>query len=270
MPGDGKLPRLPGIRTREPAFGLDALWIAPSLRTQAEAQGCAVASPESVLGAHFATVVRRHADELLTREHVADLLQELEKRAPRLVRETVPTCVRPGELQRVMQLLLRERVPVRDLEAVLEAIADGTQRSREPHVLAEAARLALRRTICQQYARPDDEGRPVLSCVVAAPGLDAMVSCAVAVVDGEPCTMLSAADASRAVRAVALAARPLAESGLPVVVVASRASRAALARLLSPHIPGCAVLAYDELVRGIDVDRVAEAATGEEGTEVAA
>jgi flagellar biosynthesis component FlhA len=82
--------------------------------------------------------------------------------------------------------------------------------------------------------------------------------------------MLSAADASRAVRAVALAARPLAESGLPVVVVASRASRAALARLLSPHIPGCAVLAYDELVRGIDVDRVAEAATGEEGTEVAA
>jgi flagellar biosynthesis protein FlhA len=270
MPGDGKLPRLPGIRTREPAFGLDALWIAPSLRTQAEAQGCAVASPESVLGAHFATVVRRHADELLTREHVADLLQELEKRAPRLVRETVPTCVRPGELQRVMQLLLRERVPVRDLEAVLEAIADGTQRSREPHVLAEAARLALRRTICQQYARPDDEGRPVLSCVVAAPGLDAMVSGAVAVVDGEPCTMLSAVDASRAVRAVALAARPLAESGLPVVVVASRASRAALARLLSPHIPGCAVLAYDELVRGIDVDRVAEAAIAEEGTEVAA
>ena len=270
MPGDGRLPRLPGIRTREPAFGLDALWIAASLRPQAEAQGCAVASPESVLGAHFATVVRRHADELLTREHVADLLTELAQRAPRLVAEAVPSCIRPGELQRVMQLLLRERVPVRDLEAVLESIADAAQRTREPHALAEAARLALRRTICQQYARPDDEGRPVLTCVVASQSLDALVASAVTMIDGEPATLLTAADAATVVRAVAAAARPLAESALPVVVVASRTSRAALARLLTPHIPGCAVLAYDELVRGIEVDRIGEALLTDEGTEVAA
>ena len=270
MPGDGRLPRLPGIRTREPAFGLDALWIAPSLRPQAEAQGCAVASPESVLGAHFATVVRRHADELLTREHVADLLAELARRAPRLVAETVPALVRPGELQRVMQLLLRERVPVRDLEAVLESIADASQRSRDPYQLAEAARLAIRRTICQQYARPDDEGRPVLSCVVAAPALDALVAGAVHVVDGEPATHLAADDAARIVRSVAAAARPLAEAGLPVVVIASRTARAALARMIAPHIPGCAVLAYDELVRGIDVERVAEATLESQDTEVAA
>lgn len=270
MPGDGRMPRVPGIRTREPAFGLDALWIAPSLRAHAESQGCAVANPESVLGAHFATVVRRHADELLTREHVADLLAELARRAPRLVAETVPACVRPGELQRVMQLLLRERVPVRDLEAVLESIADASQRSREPHALAEAARTALRRTICQQYARPDEEGRPVLSCVVIGPAIDTMVAGAVAMLDGEPATVLSPEDAARIVRAVAAAARPLAESGLPVVVVSSRASRAAMARLLAPHIPGAAALAYDELVRGIEVERVAEATLADEGTEVAA
>ena len=270
MPGEGPLPSLPGIPTREPAFGLDALWIAPSLRGHAESRGCAVAAPESVLGAHFATVVRRHADELLTREHVSDLLQELAKRAPRLVQETVPGCVRPGELQRVMQLLLRERVPVRDLEAVLEAIADASQRSRDPHSLAEAARGALRRTICQQYSRPDAEGRPVLSCVVASPALDAAVSAALSHADGEPCLSLAAADAAAVVRAVAAAARPLADAGLPVVVVAGRRSRAPLARLLAPHIPGCAVLAFDELVRGIEVDRVAEAAMPAAGAEVAA
>ncbi|RLS46198.1 MAG: flagellar biosynthesis protein FlhA [Planctomycetota bacterium] len=270
MPGDGRLPRLPGIRTREPAFGLDALWIAPSLRPQAEAQGCAVASPESVLGAHFATVVRRHADELLTREHVADLLTELAQRAPRLVAEAVPSCIRPGELQRVMQLLLRERVPVRDLEAVLESIADAAQRSREPHSLAEAARLALRRTICQQYARPDDEGRPVLTVVVASQSLDALVASAITLIDGEPATLLTPADAAAVVRAVAAAAKPLAASALPVVVISTRTSRSALARLLTPHIPGCAVLAYDELVRGIEVDRIGEAVLTEQGTEVAA
>ena len=259
MPGDGQLPELPGIRVREPAFGLDALWIAPSLRALAEGRGCAVAAPESVLGAHFATVVRRHADELLTREHVADLLCELGRRAPRLVEDTVPASIRPGELQRVMQCLLRERVPVRDLEAVLESVADASRRTRDPWSLAESARSALRRTICQQYARPDGDGRPVLSCIVAGPRLDAMVAAAVRETDGEPTIALAAADAARAVRAVAAAARPLAESGLPVVVLASRGARAALARLLAPHIPGSAVLAYDELVRGIDVERIGDA-----------
>jgi flagellar biosynthesis protein FlhA len=259
MPGEGALPKLPGIPVREPAFGLDALWVAPSLRRQAESAGCAVAAPESVLGAHFATVVRRHADELLTREHVADLLAELERHAPRLVADTVPACIRPGELQRVMQCLLRERVPVRDLEAVLEAVADASRRSRDPHALAEAARLALRRTICQQYARPDDDGRPVLACVVAGAGLDALVAASVREGDGEPSIALSPADATSVVQAVAAGARPRAAAGLPVVVVTSRGARAALARLIAPHIPGSAVLAFEELVRGIDVDRIGEA-----------
>jgi flagellar biosynthesis protein FlhA len=270
MPGDGQLPPIPGIRVREPAFGLDALWIAPSLRPHAERHGCAVAAPESVLGAHFATVVRRHADELLTREHVADLLQELGRRAPRLVEDTVPSSIRPGELQRVMQCLLRERVPVRDLEAVLESVADASRRTRDPWALAESARAALRRTICQQYARPDAEGRPVLTCVAAGPGLDALVAGAVRETDGEPAIALAAAEAARVVRAVAAAARPLAEAGLPVVVLASRGARAALARMLAPHIPGCAVIAYDELVRGIDVERAGEAELAEGSAEAAA
>lgn len=270
MPGDGRMPSLPGTPTREPAFGLDAIWITPATRARAEELGCAVASPEAVLGAHFATLVRRHADELLTREHVSDLLQELSRRAPRLVQDTVPACIRPGELQRVMQLLLRERVPVRDLEAVLESVADAAQRARDAHGLAEAARMALRRTICQQHSRADEHGRSVLACVVAGGALDALVAGAVRCSDGELSIDMPAAEAGRVVRAVAAAARPLAEAGLPVVVVASRGARAALARLLAPHIPGCAVLAFDELVRGIEVERVAEATLDAAPTEVAA
>jgi flagellar biosynthesis protein FlhA len=169
-----------------------------------------------------------------------------------------------------MQCLLRERVPVRDLEAVLESVADASRRTRDPWSLAESARSALRRTICQQYARPDVDGRPVLSCVAAGPRLDAAVAGAVRETDGEPAIAMAASDAARVVRAVAAAARPLAESGLPVVVLASRGARAALARLLAPHIPGSAVLAYDELVRGIDVERVGDAELIDGSAEAAA
>jgi flagellar biosynthesis protein FlhA len=161
-------------------------------------------------------------------------------------------------------------VPVRDLEAVLESVADASRRTRDPWALAESARAALRRTICQQYARPDAEGRPVLTCVAAGPGLDALVAGAVRETDGEPAIALAAAEAARVVRAVAAAARPLAETGLPVVVLAARGARAALARMLAPHIPGCAVIAYDELVRGIDVERAGEAELAEGSAEAAA
>jgi len=270
MSSDGGPPDVPGIPTREPVFGLEAAWIAPSLRPLAEARGCAVATPESVLSAHLATLVRRHADELLTREHVADLLSELRRRAPRLVEETVPAAVRPGDLQRVMQLLLRERVPVRDLEAVLEAVADSAQRGGTVHAMAEAARLVLRRSICQQFMRPDGEGRATLACIVAGPRLDDAVVQAVQVQSGEPALALSQEEAMRVVRAVAEAAQPLAGAGAPVVVVCSRPARAALARLIAPHIPGSAVLAYDELVRGIEVDRVAEAELAATEAEVSA
>jgi flagellar biosynthesis protein FlhA len=272
MPSDGRRPELPGIPTREPAFGLEAVWIAPSLRGLAEHAGCAVAAPEAVLGAHLATVLRRHADELLTREHVSDLLAELRQRAPRLVEEAVPAAVRPADLQRVMQLLLRERVPVRDLEVVLEAAADAAGRGCAPPGMAEAARLALRRTICQQFTRPDAEGRPTLSCVVLGDRLDRALAQASAAGAGdvEPAQGLSPELAAAAVRAVAEAARPLADAGLPVVVVASRGARATLARVLAPHIPGGAVLAFDELVRGIEVERVGEAELAPETTEVPA
>ncbi len=136
--------------------------------------------------------------------------------------------------------------------------------------MAEAARLALRRTICQQFTRPDSEGRATIGCVVAGERLDQAVASAVDETSAEPVLALDAEQAAALVRAVAEAAQPLAAAGLPVVVVSSRRARAALARLLAPHIPGSAVLAYDELVRGVEVDRVGEAELVPESSEAIA
>src|SRR4051812_25857586 len=145
---------LDGERTREPAFGLEAWWIEPPLRTRAETMNYTVVDPISVLGTHLTEVVRQHAGELLTRTEVVNLLEELKKKSPKLVEETVPGAVKTGDLQKILQNLLRERVPVRDLETILETLADWGPRTKDLDVLTEYVRNALRRTICLQHAGP--------------------------------------------------------------------------------------------------------------------
>ena len=143
-----------GERTREPAFGLDAWWIDPALKARAETMNYTVVDPTSVLATHLTEVVRGHSSELLTREEVNNLVAALKEKAPKLVEEVVPAMIKPGELQRVMQNLLRERVPVRDLETILETLSEWGARTKDLDVLTEYVRNALRRTICQQYTVP--------------------------------------------------------------------------------------------------------------------
>src|SRR5690606_34832390 len=113
-----------GTVTTEPAFGLPAYWITESERSQAELMNYTVVEASSVLATHLTEVVKSHAYELLTRQEVKNLLENLKQRVPALVEEVVPTQIKPGELQKVLQNLLRERVPVRDLETVLETLGD--------------------------------------------------------------------------------------------------------------------------------------------------
>ncbi len=254
-PGTASTP-VDGIPGREPAFGLEAVWIEPELRARAESLHYTVVDPPSVVATHLVETVRQHADELLTREDVASLLAALKTRSPRLVEETVPALVKPGELQKVLQGLLRERVPIRDLEAVLECLADWIGHTRDPDVLVEYARNALRRAICQQYAEPDEHGNPRLSCVTLDPSLEAQIAGHVDRTAAGTVVSVPPALAARLARAVAESARPLAAAGRPVVVISGPGVRAAVRQILAPHIPGVAVLAYNELVKGLDIESV--------------
>ncbi|HYE02597.1 MAG TPA: flagellar biosynthesis protein FlhA, partial [Phycisphaerales bacterium] len=126
-----------GMPTKEPAFGLDAWWIEPAIKSRAETLNYTVVDPTSVLATHLTEVVRQHADELLTREEVAALLAQLKEKSPKLVEEVVPGVVKPGEVQKVLQNLLRERVSIRDLESILEALADWGPKTKDLDVLTE-------------------------------------------------------------------------------------------------------------------------------------
>ncbi len=248
--------RLQGVAAKEPAFGLDATWIEQSMRGRAEAMNFTVVDATSVMATHVTEIVRRHGEELLTREEISNLLTQLKTRAPKLVEDTVPAVVKPGELQKVLQSLLRERVPIRDLETILETLADWMPHTRDPEVLVEYVRNALRRTICAMHSEPDENGRPRLHCVTMDPAVEDLVS---GYIDRGPAgTTFSIPPqlAARIARAVTETSQPLINAGRVPIVVTSPAVRAQVRQALDPHIPGVVVLGYNEIAKGIDVESV--------------
>ncbi len=249
----GKLDGIPGL---EPAFGLDAIWIDPALRMRAETQNYTVVDPTSVIATHLTEVVRRHADELLTREEVGNLVEQLKQSAARLVEEVIPAQLKTGELQKVLQALLRESVSIRDLETIVETLGDWISHTRDPDVLVEYVRNALRRTICTMHAETSTEGKARLHVVTMDPAVEDRVN---GYIDrGAAGTTVAVPPnlAAEVARAVAEASQPLTTAGRPVIVVSSPTVRAPLRQILHPHLAGVTVLGYNELVDGFDVQSV--------------
>jgi flagellar biosynthesis protein FlhA len=138
---------LAGTPTKEPAFGVAAVWITPALQNQALASGYAVVDQTSVLATHLAEVVKQHAHELLSRQEVKRLLDRLADAQPKLVEELVPKVLSLGEVQKVLQQLLREQVSIRDLTTILEALLDAAPTNKQPVLLVEVVRQALGRAL---------------------------------------------------------------------------------------------------------------------------
>jgi flagellar biosynthesis protein FlhA len=155
-------PPLAGTPTREPAFGVAALWIARALESQALTSGYAVVDQTSVLSTHLAEIIRQHAYELLTRQETKRLLDRLAESHPKLVEELVPKLLSLGEVQKVLQQLLREQVSVRDLSTILETLLDASAINKHPVLLVEAARQALGRALVRPLLS-DDGGLRVLT-----------------------------------------------------------------------------------------------------------
>jgi len=250
-----------GEKTREPAFGLDAWWITPTLKSRAETLNYTVVDPTSVLTTHIAELVKTHADELLTREEVNNLLENLKKHAPKLVEQTVPTAVSAGDLQKIMQNLLRERVPVRDLESILETLSDWAPRTKDLDVLTEYARNALRRSICQMHALPIDPERAAdpsarlrIVCVTLDPAFEDAVGAYIDRTGNATTISIPASVASALAARVSKALEAVVRAGHAPIVLSSPAVRAQVRQILDPYIRGLVVLGYNEIVPGIEVE----------------
>ncbi|MFL5043725.1 MAG: flagellar biosynthesis protein FlhA [Xanthobacteraceae bacterium] len=145
---------LPGLHTTEPTFGLPATWIDDGLKEEAAIKGYTVVDASTVLATHLTEVLKANMSELLSYGEVQKLLKELPKDESELVKDIVPSQITVSGIQRVLQILLTERISVRDLSTILEGIADGLAFTRNPAMLAEHVRARLARQICAQYAAP--------------------------------------------------------------------------------------------------------------------
>lgn len=250
-PGDA-MGQLPGIPTTEPAFGLPAVWIAGSARAEAEALGWTVVDPESVVVTHLTETIRVHASELLTRQETRQLLDQLKEVNAAVVDEVVPDVLSVGEIQRVLQALLREGVSVRDLGAVVEAIGDKARLTRDVSMLAEYARQALGRTIVAPYL----DSESTLRAIALDPSLEQEIAeSLVQTADGEFLAM----DPVRAHALVDICAEQvdhaLAHGGRPVMLCSARVRRH-LRRLWEQRLPQLAVCSYNEIAPGVSVETV--------------
>jgi flagellar biosynthesis protein FlhA len=236
--------------TVEPAFGLPAYWITESQRSQAELMNYTVVEATAVLATHLTEVVKSHAYELVTRQEVKNLIENLKAKAPALVEEVIPTQIKPGELQRVMQNLLRERVPVRDLETIVETLGDWSSRTKDLDVLTEYCRNALARTICKQYV--DD--RDKLWCVTLDPAVEDLI---VGHSDREKGGTTMPPQTQQAItKRVADKVAELTQLGRSAVLLCSPQIRSVLRRMIESAIPQIAVLGYNEVVPEVSVEAV--------------
>ena len=244
---------LPGIPTTEPAFGLPAIWIPDNQHAEAEALGYTVVDGESVIVTHLTETIRANAAQLITRQDVKQLLDQLKETNEAVVSEVVPDVLALGEIQRVLQALLSESVSIRDLGAIVEAVGDKARITRDPGLLAEYARQALGRAI----TAPHLDAQQTLRAITLDPTIEQEVATSITqTTDGEYLAM----EPARA-QAVLGALRTqsdhaAARGGVRPVVLCSARVRRHLRRLVEQTVPHLAVCSYNEIAPGINVETI--------------
>jgi flagellar biosynthesis protein FlhA len=252
VPPAGMVTRPEGRDGVDPLTGQPAVWIHADGREVAELAGCRVLEASAVVAAHFGEIVMAHADELMTHEQVGRLLERARTASPALVDEVIPGLLRAGELRRVLQNLVRERVSVRDLEAILESLAEHAGKTRDADALTEHVRRALARQITGQFLSPD--GR--LHVATLSRSLEARLAAAGGLADTRPAEFLGPDSTRSIVRAAAAAVGELIEAGHPPVVLCSADARPVLKDLTRADLPRLIVLSQREIPRDTQVETV--------------
>ncbi|MBL8393763.1 MAG: flagellar biosynthesis protein FlhA [Candidatus Accumulibacter sp.] len=230
-----------GTATKDPAFGLPAVWINAAAREQAQAFGYTVVDPSTVVATHLNHLILSHAAELLGRQEVQALLDHLAKEIPKLVEDVVPKALSLGTVQKVLRNLLEEGVSLRDKRTIIETLADGAPRSQDAEVLSAQVRIALGRSIVQELF-PGGVEMPVISL---DPQLERLLQQAVG--GGGDSVGIEPGLADTLVRETVAAAQRQEEAGLPVVLLVSGALRTLLSRFLRRSVPQLKVLAHAEV-----------------------
>ncbi len=234
--------QIQGVATRDPAFGLEAVWVAKEQVSQAQTLGYTVVDTATVVATHLSQILSNHAALLLGHDEVQQLLDMIGKHQNKLVEGLVPEVISMGNLVKVLQNLLNEGVPIRDMRTILQTLVEYAPRSQDPEVLTAACRIALRRLIVQEIAGPD----PELPVITLAPELERILHQSLQAGGGDGAG-IEPGLAERIQRSLVEATQRQELEGQPAVLLTSGILRNTLAKFVKNAIPGLRVLSYQEV-----------------------
>lgn len=247
-----------GVPTVEPAFKLPALWIQPEKKDEAQVAGYTVVDPSTVVATHLSEIIRGHADELLGRQDVQKLLDNLAKTHPKVVEELIPHLLALGAVQKVLQNLLRERVSVRDLLTICETLADYSTMTKDPDILTEYVRQKLARSIIHPFV--DENGR--LSVLTLAPQVEDILREGVHKGEQGAYLAIDPKLAQKVLDAMQESVNKASDQGHQAIIMCSPAVRRHLRRLVERFLPNVMVISHNELLAQTKIHSIGSIALG--------
>jgi len=232
-------PDIGGEETTEPTFGLPALWIGEEKKEYAAKEGYTVVDPPSVVATHLTEIIRRHSSELLGKQEVQTMVENIKEKYPTVVSELIPEHLTLGELQKVLQNLLKERVSIRNMVTILETLGDWAGKTKDATILTEKVRSALFRQITQQYQSPDG----TLKVITIDPKLEEQIAISI---QGDR-VVLEPALVGRIMKELQDMIGKAGRDGFLPVILATGRTRPYLVKLIQPVMPMMGVLSYDEI-----------------------
>lgn len=243
-----------GIAAVEPAFHLDAMWVDESDKESADLQGFTVIEPLTVIATHLKEVIYTHAPELLGRQEVKQLLEGIKQQNNVVIDELIPDILRLGEVEKVLQNLLEEKVPINDLATILETLADYGTVTKDTETLTEYVRQALRRTIANKYLADDDK----LYAVTVHPKVEEMVAQSIKKTATGSYPVLQPDTVNKLLDAVTALNQKLLVENISFVLLTNPQTRQAFRKLLSFNFPDLAIMSLNEIPNEIGIEAVGQ------------
>jgi len=241
--------KINGIETKEPAFGLPAVWIDEKEKESIQAKGFVVVDPATVISTHLTEIIKTHAHELLDRQNVQSLLENFAINHPKLVQELIPDIIPLGTLQKVLQNLLRERISIRDLLTILETLADYVPTTKDINVLVGHVRQALARAITKQYE--DEDGK--ITVIMVSPDIEDSIVKSVQHTEYESFVTLDPDIIQNIVSSFQKFAKIFTDKGREPIILCSPNTRIYLRKILENFFPNITVLSYNEVTHDTNI-----------------
>lgn len=243
--------QIEGIPTKEPAFGLDALWISSSMKERAEMAGYTVVDLPSVIATHLTEIIRRHAHEFLTRQDVQKLIDNVKEVNPVVVDELIPKLMTVGEVQKVLANLLKERISIRDMVTILETLADWAPTTKDTDVLTEYVRQAMARYITKKYVSGN-----VLEAVTLSPEVEEMIMNSIQKTEQGSFLNLPPDYVQKLINNFSNILEKLVSMSAQPIVICSPIVRIYFRRLIENIFPDVVVLSYNEILPSVQIKTV--------------